>query len=220
MLENLHKSIINRCKKKRLFQIVPEFEEIHEQFKRMQTASQTPICINGDIFHKDWNIYSTKEQFEIYWSVEVLNRLVQQEKSQLNIFLIEHLEHQYDDLYKIKVKQYELQDKIAPIIVVDYYGKLLVVDGNHRLQSRINKREKSIIGYYIPAKIHTKALLNEQSSTIYTYYHNCNILAKICQEKKISPIYINQSYNINSFYSEKHDTQLSAFKRLRITMGI
>ncbi|MCD7923616.1 MAG: hypothetical protein LUI85_02525 [Bacteroides sp.] len=183
MLEGLHESIINRCKKKKLFRIVPEFDEIHEQFERMQTASQMPICFRGDIFHKDWNIYSTKEQFKICWSIEVLNRLVQQEKSQPNKFLIEQLEHQYDDLDEIKVKQYELQDKIAPIIVVDYYGKLLVVDGNHRLQSRINKREKSIIGYYIPANIHTKALFNEQSFAIYTYYHNCNILAKICQEK-------------------------------------
>lgn len=163
MFEGIYKYTIDICNKKNIFKIIPEFNEIHQQFRDVQTASKLPLYFYGDHFTKKWISLPCQEQFTFCWDVETLKRLIKQNKCLIFDFPIKELDHKYDDLYSLKVEQYKYQEEIDPIIVIGFYGTFMVVDGNHRLQSRIIRGEKSIKGFFAPYSIYTKAFYTKES---------------------------------------------------------
>ena len=220
MLEGVYKAVIDKCEKKNLFRIIPEFKEIHELFQKMQTASsESNYAYIKQNYSKEWYVV-TLDYHVLNWNIDKLKQLIIEYNCKSCKIPIRQLEYQYNAPSRRKIDYYKQSDNYTPIIVVPHMEYLLVVDGNHRLQARIELKKSDINAYFVPVSVYTKALSDDKSKAVCTFTHNLNFLNNICRLKSPMPIFINQSYAMNSFYSEKHNIKLSSFKVIRIIAGI
>lgn len=107
----------------------------------MQTASsESNYAYIKQNYSKEWYV-GTLDYHVLNWNIDKLKQLIIEYNCKSCKIPIKQLEYQYNAPSRRKIDYYKQSDNYTPIIVVPHMEYLLVVDGNHRLQARIELKK-------------------------------------------------------------------------------
>lgn len=124
-------------------------------------------------------ILSTKKDYMIYWDIEKLEKDIESKKFEcfLKKFDIKTLlpSLQGTEIHTNYLSKAEENTKpiIIAILPFLYATPNIVIDGNHRVVSRVDKASQ-ILGYQLPPRVHINYMADGLSRAIYISHYNLN----------------------------------------------
>jgi len=128
---------------------------------------------NSKLYSLEWDISRLLSDLDQYplqrHKISLSNTLVYSDKSNTVSNTV--------NSYALRIKEKE----IDPILLVwiDFINKYVVIDGNHRYAASQQSNKERIEAIVLPAGIHLKYMLSEESQMRYMIFHNIHIMCNI-----------------------------------------
>ena len=90
-----------------------------------------------------------------------------------------------------------------PIIIARHLpiNKLLIIDGNHRYEAALNRKDQFINCIILEPTEHLPYLISDRMKTFYKVHHNLFVLINLCYNPALrNSIAFNESLGANTYY--------------------
>lgn len=165
--------------------IYPELSNEPLLFESVLSGSSLlPSTFSATWFEMPFNLMHS-DHYNLIWNISAIESFLFREKFPTQRVKVGsckiHSDPKRLDPYKVNYMMGE--EPIDEPIILAYHTPLqayILIEGNHRYHTALNRKQDDIEAYLLPPNIHTNFMINEMSKNLYVVHHNICLLNNLC----------------------------------------